>query len=279
MRLGFVTCVQLGFSCIEKIYELGYKLDVLITLKDELARNKSGRIFLDEFAGKHNIDLIKIKNVNDSDVIDVIKDKQIDWLFIIGWSQIAKAIVLEAPKFGVIGMHPTLLPKGRGRASIPWAIIKGLDKTGVTAFKLDEGVDTGPIIDQMEIKISSDETASTLYSKVNKTHIDLMESVLKKINDENLFLIEQNNDEATEWPGRKPTDGELSPDMNVEDVDRLVRATTYPYPGAFITKKDKKTIVWSGKIITISNLNKKDKFILKFKDGDYEVTKYSEEII
>jgi methionyl-tRNA formyltransferase len=57
---------------------------------------------------------------------------QIDWLLIIGWSQIARRELLETPACGCLGMHPSLLPIGRGRAAIPWAILKGLDQTGVT---------------------------------------------------------------------------------------------------------------------------------------------------
>lgn len=269
MKIGFVTCVALGYSCLEEIYNCGYEVDLLITLKDDIGKKKSGRIYLDDFSRKYETELLKIKNVNDFEVIEKIKDRKIDWLFIIGWSQIAKKEILETPKYGVIGMHPTLLPKGRGRASIPWAIIKGLEKTGVTAFKLDEGVDTGPIIDQMEIEISSNEKASTLYKKVNDTHIDLMASVLKKINDKNLSLIIQNDDEATEWPGRKPLDGELSLDMKVKDVDRLVRATTYPYPGAFICEKRVKKIIWLGRILEENDIND-NKNVLKFCDGWFE---------
>lgn len=89
-RVAFATCVQLGLSCIEEIYRIGGKLDLLITLKDNIARKKSGRIYLDEISAKHSIPLLKITNINDHDVIDALKEHKIDWLLIIGWSQIAK---------------------------------------------------------------------------------------------------------------------------------------------------------------------------------------------
>jgi len=276
LKLGFVTCVKLGLSCMEEIYKNGYQLEIIVTLKDEIGKNKSGRIYVDEFAKKNSIQVLKIKNVNEAVVINKLKELKIDWLFIIGWSQIAKKEILDAPNFGVIGMHPTLLPKGRGRASIPWAIIKGLSKTGVSAFKLDEGVDTGPIVDQIEIELNDDETATTLYSKVNDTHIALMKSVLEKIHNANFNMITQNDAEATEWSGRKPEDGELNFEMSVEEVDRLVRATTHPYPGAFIFEKDKKRVIWKGKIVeTKINHVGEDNF-LKFKDGYYEIVEYTD---
>lgn len=266
MKFGFVTCVKLGLSCIEKIYEIGGKLDVLITLHDTKAKKKSGRIYLDEFSEANAIPLIKINHINDPEVIETIAKYELDWLFIIGWSQIAASTVIHAPHKGCIGMHPTLLPVGRGRAAIPWAIIKGLDKTGVTMFILDEGVDTGPILGQYEIPIGVSETSTTLYEKVEIAHESLMEDVFPKLSDGTYVPVIQDESLVTVWEGRKPEDGELNLDMATEDVDRLVRASTRPYPGAFIYIDKIKRIIWSGKVTDqYSNVN-----TLKFKDGFYE---------
>ena len=163
MKVAFVTCVQLGRSCIEEILRIGGKLGLLITLEDEQAKNKSGRIYLDDLSQLYGIPLLKIRNINEPAMLQRVKEYGIDWLLIIGWSQIAKPEVLNAPSFGCIGMHPTLLPLGRGRAAVPWAILKGLDRTGVTLFKLDEGVDTGDIIGQEVIELREGITATELY--------------------------------------------------------------------------------------------------------------------
>ena len=65
MKVAFVTCVQLGRSCIEEILRIGGKLDLLITLEDEQAKNKSGRIYLDDLSQLYGIPLLKIRNIND----------------------------------------------------------------------------------------------------------------------------------------------------------------------------------------------------------------------
>lgn len=244
MRIAFTTCVQLGKSCIEAIYEIGGKLDLMITLRDEKARNKSGRIYLDDLAEKFDVPLLKINHINDQEVLDAVKQYKIDWMFIIGWSQIAGESILNAPTYGCIGMHPTLLPMGRGRAAIPWAIIKGLDKTGVTMFKLDNGVDTGDIIGQGEIKMSPYITASELYEKVDKMHIQLLKDYWNQIVNNTVCLQKQDDAAATEWPGRKPEDGEIGSTMTAEEAERMVRAVTHPYPGAFYYHDDKKIIIW-----------------------------------
>jgi methionyl-tRNA formyltransferase len=247
MKIAFATCVQLGLSCIEEIYNINGNLDLLITLKDEKAKSKSGRIYLDEIAEKHYVPLLKIHNINDLEVIEALKKHEIDWLFIIGWSQIAKKEVLETPTKGCIGMHPTLLPVGRGRAAIPWAIIKGLNQTGVTMFKLDEGVDTGDIIGQGVIELEKNSTATELYRKVNDMHVKLISKYWNDIVNNSITLTSQNEAYATEWPERKPEDGEIFSKMTMDEADKLVRAVTYPYPGAFYNDGDKIIRIWSAK--------------------------------
>ncbi|HHU75017.1 MAG TPA: methionyl-tRNA formyltransferase [Clostridiales bacterium] len=269
MKMAFATCVQLGLSCIEEIYRIGGELDLLITLKDEKAKNKSGRIYLDDIAKKYKVPLLKINNINDLEVIEALKKHEIDWLFIIGWSQIAKKAVLGTPSKGCIGMHPTLLPVGRGRAAIPWAILKGLKQTGVTMFKLDEGVDTGDIIGQGIIEMDENTTATELYKKVNDMHISLISKYWDDIVNNSITLTKQDESLATEWPGRKPEDGEIFPNMTMDEADQLVRAVTHPYPGAFYKDGNKVIRIWSAR----TDVNKG---IIKLKDGylipiDYEI--------
>jgi methionyl-tRNA formyltransferase len=216
-------------------------------LHDNKSKNKSGRIYLDQISHDNDIELLKINHINDDAVVTILKEREIDWLFIIGWSQIANSSILNAVNMGIIGAHPTLLPEGRGRASIPWAIIKGLQQTGVTFFKMDEGVDRGKILAQQIISVDERETATTLYEKVNDTHVELFLNTLPQLESGNYSLRVQDESMATYWEGRTPLDGEIKPDMTMEQIDRLVRATTHPYPGAFyFDKNGNKVIVWEG---------------------------------
>lgn len=265
MKLGFVTCVQLGLSCMEAIYEAGGELALAITLPDDKAVGKSGRIHLDTFCEEHNIPLLKSPHINDAAVAAAIKTAEIDWLFIIGWSQIAGPAVLSTPKCGVLGMHPTLLPIGRGRAAIPWAILKSLDQTGVTMFKLDEGVDTGAIAAQVTIPLTAQTTATELYAAVDAAHTELIHKVMPELMGGTLALREQDEALATTWPGRKPEDGEINLQGSVWEAERLVRAVTRPYPGAFYVKEGRKVVVWRARataIMPTTNIK-----CLEFSDG------------
>jgi methionyl-tRNA formyltransferase len=258
---------------MESIYNVNGKLDLIISIPDEKAKKKSGRIYVDDFAAKHNIPVLKSNHVNDSAVLEAIKAYEIDWVFIIGWSQIASKEMINSPAIGVIGAHPTLLPVGRGRAAIPWAIIKGLSVTGVSFFKMDEGVDTGLILGQEEVLIEPTETAFTLYNKVNTSHETLIEKLFLDLQKNQVKGVVQDESKATYWEGRKPIDGELSLTMTIDEVDRLVRATTKPYPGAFINREGKKIVIWKG---IMSNKKNESKVFheLKLLDGYFYATNY-----
>lgn len=270
MKTAFCTCVQLGKSCIEEIYRVSGKIDLLITLNDYQAREKSGRIYLDSLAGEHGAPLLKSTNINDQAVIDAVKEHNIDWLFIIGWSQIAKKDILNAPRYGCLGMHPTLLPIGRGRAAIPWAIIKGLKQTGVTMFKLDEGVDTGDIAAQITIDLHDRITATELYALVERAHVRLIADTWPLIQNNTLILTKQDDTLATVWPGRTPADGEIKSTMTMAEADALVRAVTHPYPGAFVFQNGSRMVIWSAK-------TSKDNGTIRLADGFLSPTDFTME--
>ena len=250
MRCGFVTCVQLGLSCMEAIYESGGSLDLIMTLEDDMAKAKSGRIYVDEFAAKHDVPVAKVRNINKPDAIEALAKADLDWLFIIGWSQIAREDVLALPSKGVIGMHPTLLPVGRGRAAIPWAILKRLEKTGVTLFKMDSGVDTGPILAQTEVPMHPQISAAELYNDVETAHVTLINDAFPKLASGKIEPVEQDHSKATEWPGRKPEDGAIDVGGSVHEAECLIRAVTHPYPGAFVENAEGRLIVWRAEIAT-----------------------------
>lgn len=278
IKVGFVTCVQLGLSCIRAIFDAGGSLDCVITLHDQRATRKSGRVYLDEFAAAHDLPLFKIAHISDPETVALIASRDLDWLFIIGWSQIARPETLAAVRRGALGIHPTLLPTGRGRASIPWAIIKALPETGVTMFRIDEGVDTGPIIAQERLPISPRETAETLYSRVATAHEVLMRRTWPALMAGTLSETPQDESQATYWPGRTPEDGRLDREMTVSDADRLVRAATRPYPGAFMDFHDHRLRVWAAEPAgSVDAAQRHTLPVLNFPDGHLLVTDAAKE--
>lgn len=269
MRFGFVTCVQLGLSCMEAIYEAGGALELIMTLPNDMALQKAGRVFVDDFARRHGVPVAKVHNINDSDALEALHEADLDWLFIIGWSQIARSEVLAIPRKGVIGIHPTLLPQGRGRAAIPWAILKGLPKTGVTLFQLNEGVDTGPIFLQREIALKDRIDAGELYALVDAAHVGLVREAFPLLAHDEIIPAPQAESQASEWPGRRPEDGRINLAGTVAEADRLVRAVTRPYPGAFYEENGLRTIVWRAEPCTCE-YSGPDR-VLRLSDGNLRI--------
>lgn len=245
-RIGFVTCVELGRACIEAVLARGGRFALLMTLEDAVAPGKSGRVCLDDLAAAQATPLLKVRHINDAASVAALRAARLDWLFIVGWSQIAAPEVLAAARHGAVGMHPTLLPEGRGRAAIPWAILKRLPETGVTMFKLDAGVDSGPVIGQRVLPLAPDETATTLYARVTAAHGELMQAHWDAFVSGSVAAVPQDEARASRWPGRKPEDGRITPTMTVADAECLVRAVTRPYPGAFIDVDGRRLRIWAG---------------------------------
>jgi len=234
-----------------------------LTQKENILKNKSGGIDFKEFCNKKKIICKAIKNINDESIVRYLEKLNIDWLFIVGWSQLASNKILKLPKYGSIGIHPTLLPIGRGRAPIPWSIIKKLKYTGVTLFLLKQNADTGNIIDQLKIKISRNETASSLYKKIAILHKKIIRKNIKKIKDNNFKEKKQQISKGSYWQKRNPEDGEIFQSFTTDKAYRYIRALTHPYPGAFIRLGSKKLIIWNA---TISN-NRPNRDYIKMRDG------------
>tara|TARA_Y100000816_G_scaffold292520_1_gene288298 strand:+ start:10814 stop:11638 length:825 start_codon:yes stop_codon:yes gene_type:complete len=271
-KFAFVSSVNLGLESLKELVKLGHRPIVVITQDLKIVSKKSGGANFSDFCREHNLLLKKIRHINDNKIKTFLRKCKIDWLFIIGWSQLADNEILKIPSLGSIGIHPTLLPKGRGRAPIPWAIIKNLKYTGVTLFLLKKGADQGNIIDQARIKIDKNETSTSLYKKVINNHKLILKKNIKDIFLNNFKLKKQNNKKASYWPKRSFEDGELSTSFSVLKASRYVRALTEPYPGAFIRIGDKKLIIWKA---SISKKKPKSNFI-KFKDGFLKIAKYSQ---
>ncbi|MCC6347828.1 MAG: methionyl-tRNA formyltransferase [Nitrospirales bacterium] len=167
-----------------------------------------------------------------------------DIIFCIGWSRLLPKDVLAAPPLGAIGMHPTLLPEGRGRAPIPWAIIKGMSRSGVTMFYLDEGVDSGDIIAQREFEIRFEDDAASVYRKSVSAMVGLAREYLPLLADGQAPRKKQEETRASWWEKRTPSDGCVDWSKSALENYNFIRALTRPYPGAFTYHREAKVLLW-----------------------------------
>ena len=174
----------------------------------------------------------------------MINDISPDLILVIGWSQLLKNPILKIPKIGIIGSHPTELPKFRGRAPIPWCIIKNLKQSALTLFWIQEGTDNGPILEQQKFLILDDDDASTLYEKMTKMGKTMVLKNLEQIKKGKITKILQDESKFIEsWPKRTPNDGQIDWKNTAKKIHTLIRASTHPYPGAYTYFKKKKLMI------------------------------------
>ena len=152
-----------------------------------------------------------------------------DIRFCIGLTEIIPKQLLEVP---CINIHPALLPKYRGRYSIPHAIFNGEKYTGATIHFMNEGIDTGSIILQEKIKIEDNDTAQIVWDKFLVVGTELFGKFLDLwLSGEKIPSVPQNEKEATYYPKGLPNGGKIDLSWKGEKIKRFVRAMTYdPYP-------------------------------------------------
>ena len=201
-----------------------------------------------ELAVGNNMNIYQPSNINDPEFTDLLRKISPDLIAIVAFGQILSKEILELPKQGCINLHASLLPKYRGAAPIPWAILAGEEKTGVTTFYLSEEVDSGDIILQREEKIREDDTTATLSKRLAEMGAELLIETIDKIERKEAPRISQDKEKATYAPRLKKEDGLIDWKESASRIERLVRAMD-PRPGAFTHLAGKLLKIWKAEEI------------------------------
>ena len=175
------------------------------------------------------------------DYYDIISEFKPDVILIMGWYYMVPQKIRKLARFGAWGIHASLLPDYAGGAPLVWAIINGETETGVTLFRLEDGVDDGDIIAQEKIVIEEGESIKEVYEKVTDVSKKILIKTLKNIED--IAFIPQDKSKIKIYPQRNPDDGELDLTKSSKDLYDFIRAQSSPYPGAFIKTVDGKKLI------------------------------------
>lgn len=254
MRMVFIGVVYTGRASLKALLEAGVNVVGIFTA-DKLGMVKASGMHPDYFvdfegmAQKYDVPLYKIKDTSVPLDIETIKQLQPDIILCIGWPQVIKKEVLLIPKYGCIGMHPTLLPERRGGAPINWCLIDGLSRSGVILFYLDSGVDSGDIIAQKEFDISLADTVKTVLDKAEFITAELVKHYYPLIEREEAPRVPQDNAKATYTRRRRPEDGIIDWRLTSLAIYNWVRALTLPFPGAFSFWNTRKVIIWETELL------------------------------
>jgi methionyl-tRNA formyltransferase len=253
MRTVWVSFDTMGRDCLEAAAESGAEIVGVVTLPGPVDPNRSGQCAFDEVAARLDSALIETRDINALETLNSIRKLEPETIFVVGWSQLVHDDFLAIVHGdGVFGMHPTLLPRHRGRAPIPWAILSGLSRTGVTLFQiLDATADSGLIVGQRVVEIAPDETATTLFEKLANAHVDLIREYVPKLRMGGAPRFPQDELRASSWPKRTPADGIIDWDTRAPYLYDWVRAQTRPYPGAFTWFGEDKIVVWRASAVEL----------------------------
>ena len=241
MRTVWVSFDVVGRRCLEASREAGAEVAGIVTLPGPIDPERSGQCRFDDLGAP----VVETSDVNAPKTIEAVRALEPDAIFVVGWSQLVREDFLALAPRGIFGMHPSLLPRHRGRAPIPWAILAGLARTGVTLFEIaDPTADSGPIVGQVAVEIAPDETATTLYDKLLDAHVDLVREYVPQLIAGSAPRLPQDPQRASAWPKRAPADGIIDWETRANYLWDWVRAQTRPYPGAFTYRGDDKLVVW-----------------------------------
>jgi methionyl-tRNA formyltransferase len=252
MRTVWVSFDTVGRDCLVAAAEAGAEVVGVVTLPGPVDPNRSGQCAFDAVAAQLGATLVETPHVNAPETLDAVRALDPELIFVVGWSQLVREPFIALAREGVFGMHPTLLPRHRGRAPIPWAILSGLARTGVTLFEIvDATADSGAIVGQVAVDIASDETAETLFARIAEAHVELVRQYVPQLIARSAPRRPQDASRASAWPKRTPADGIIDWETRAPYLYDWVRAQTRPYPGAFTYLGDEKVVVWRARPVAL----------------------------
>ncbi len=279
MKILFIGTVEFSKIALKKLIELNAQVVGVCT--KEKSEFNSDFADLRPLCEKNKIPYKFTDNVNSKDNCDWIKSFNPDIIFCFGWSNLLKKNILTLAPMGVLGFHPSELPKNRGRHPLIWALALGLKKSASTFFFMNEGIDSGEILSQKKFDIFENDDAQTLYDKLANIALLQIEEFLPQLKKKTYQTIKQNDKASNTWRKRVKIDGQINFRMSSQAIYNLVRALSKPYVGAHINYKEKEIIVWKVEIIDYKQDNiesgkvldvNKDKILVKTYDGAIEIT-------
>jgi methionyl-tRNA formyltransferase len=167
------------------------------------------------------------------EAMEQLRARAPELIVVTAFGQILRKDVLDLPRFGCINVHASLLPRWRGAAPINAAILHGDEETGVTIMRMDEGLDTGPMLSRRSIPLTGEDTAGSVFEKLSHLGADLLIETLPDYLSGKLKPVPQPEAGVTYAPMLKKEEGQLDFGRDVHTLERKVRAFN-PWPGAFM---------------------------------------------
>lgn len=238
MRILFLGTPDFAVEALKKILSTRHEVVGVVTQPDR-KRNRGEISFspVKECAIENNIKVYQYESIRKEGVGD-IKAINPDIMVTCAFGQIISQEILDIPKYGVINIHASLLPKYRGSSPIQWCLIKGEKKTGITIMRTALAVDSGDILLQKEIDILPDENAGELFDRLAVLGGEAVVEALEIIDSGKAKYVPQDESKATHYPMIKKEDGHIDwSQSNIDIFNKMRGFTPWPSVYSFLDKK------------------------------------------
>lgn len=291
MKIWFLNTLGSGTDVIKIVSSKIPAAGVIGLGQRDASDSISDYIFQKDFCESQKLEFVDVENY----ALKSEQDKQkilsldIDVLVVCGWQRLIPQWLIDHCKVCAIGSHgsPFGITGGRGRSPQNWSLILGLKKFYISIFKISAGIDDGDIIATKEFEYSEMDDIQTSYYKVVLLTSQMITHSISSGLLESQKLESQDDHEAAYFPQRQPEDGFIDWRFSSQDIHRMVRALTSPYPGARTKLNGIEMTVWEaipfylensifeagpGEIVFISH---SQHLLVKTKDGYLLIKKFS----
>ena len=238
-RFAFLGTVEFSRRCLEELLVAcpgaGSQVAGVLTLPREAASFNSDWADLAPVAERHGVPCHHIRTLDDPAALELLRGLAPDVLLVFGWSQLVRESVLAVPPGGCIGTHPALLPAGRGRHPITWALVEGRAESGLTFFYLDEGADSGDIVWQRAFPIALEHDAADVYETVCDLGCTAVRELVPLLAAGTAPRAPQDHARATIGRKRNDADRVIHWEGPAMAAYNLIRGLARPYLGATTT--------------------------------------------
>ena len=259
MKVVFMGTPDFAVGTLEAIVGAGHEVAAVVTQPDK-PKGRGGVMAMSpvkECALSHGLTVLQPLPARNPEFIEEIKAINPDVIVVVAFGQIIPSEIIHMPKYGCINVHASLLPKYRGASPIQWAVLDGCEYSGVTTMLMDEGIDTGDILETATVKLDERETGGSLFDRLSLVGAKLLVETLDKAEAGQLHPVKQDDSQSSYVRMIDKSFGLMDFTQPVEVLERKVRALN-PWPSAFTHMDEKLLKIWDATVIQDNNVKAGD---------------------
>lgn len=249
-KIVFMGTPDFSVPVLRSVIQAGYEVIAVVTQPDRPVGRKKVLTPppVKVEAQKHGIPVLQPEKVKNKEDLQAVLNLEPELIITAAFGQILPKPLLDAPKYGCINVHASLLPELRGGAPIHYSIIQGKEKTGITIMYMAEKLDAGDILTQVEVEIAKDDTVGSLHDKLSEAGSKLLLETLPPLLKGDLLPKQQDENLATFAYNIKREEEKIQWSKPALEIYNHIRGMN-PWPVAYTTLSDAVMKVWASVII------------------------------